>query len=194
MHTSPALSFPPSHLQIGCPLFAQFPQLCSNESKSLHPSPPHLPPIIFGWLNLPYDGKATKNWELDYNFKVGHLLPLFSSLGLPTERERSQGRSHTKWPSLSLTRGKHVSGDEMRRKVGPIIGKVKFIHKPFLTKFRWSHSVEWMEWMSHRKQKETKQQPVTAGPGNILGCCLVYLSFLCDIHSIHSVFNISETV
>ena len=47
--------------------------------------------------------------------------------------------------------------------------------------------MEWMEWMLHRKQKETKQQPGTAEPGNILGCCLVSLRFLCDIHSIHSV-------
>ena len=44
----------------------------------------------------------------------------------------------------------------------------------------------WMEWMSHRKRKETKQQPGTARPGNILGCCLVSLRFLFDIHSIHS--------
>ena len=28
---------------------------------------------------------------------------------------------------------------------------------------------EWMEWMSHRKWKETKQQPGTAGQGNIHG-------------------------
>ena len=44
----------------------------------------------------------------------------------------------------------------------------------------------WMEWMSHRKRRETKQQPGTARPGKILGCCLVYLFFLCHIHSIHS--------
>ena len=37
-----------------------------------------------------------------------------------------------------------------------------------------------MEWMSHRKRKETKHQPGTAGPGNILDCCLVSLCFLCD--------------
>ena len=48
-------------------------------------------------------------------------------------------------------------------------------------------STEWMERMSHRKQKETKQQPGTAWPGNILGCCLVSLRFLCNIHPIHSV-------
>ena len=42
---------------------------------------------------------------------------------------------------------------------------------------------EWVEWMSHRKWRETKQQPGTAGPGNILGCCLVSLCFLYDIHS-----------
>ena len=41
--------------------------------------------------------------------------------------------------------------------------------------------------MAHRKWKETKQQQGTAGPGNILGCCLFSLPFLCDIHSIHSV-------
>ena len=41
--------------------------------------------------------------------------------------------------------------------------------------------------MSHRKLKETKQQPDTAGTGDTLGCCLVSLRFLCDIHSIHSV-------
>ena len=49
-------------------------------------------------------------------------------------------------------------------------------------------TTEWMEWMSHRKQKETKQHPGTAGPGNILGCCLVYLRFLYDIHSIYPVY------
>ena len=43
----------------------------------------------------------------------------------------------------------------------------------------------WMEWMSHRKQKEAKQQPGTAEAGNILGWCLVSLRFLFDIHSIH---------
>ena len=32
-------------------------------------------------------------------------------------------------------------------------------------------STEWMEWMSHRKWKETKQQPGTAEPGYMLGCC-----------------------
>ena len=48
-------------------------------------------------------------------------------------------------------------------------------------------STDWMDWMSHRKQKETKQQPGTAGPGNILGCFLVSLRFPCSIHSIHSV-------
>ena len=46
---------------------------------------------------------------------------------------------------------------------------------------------EWIQWMSQRKRGETKQQPGTAGPGNILGCCLVSLCFLRDIHSIPSV-------
>ena len=33
--------------------------------------------------------------------------------------------------------------------------------------------------MTHRIWKETKQEPGTAGPGNMPGCCLVSLHFLC---------------
>ena len=45
----------------------------------------------------------------------------------------------------------------------------------------------WMEWMSHRTWRLTKQQPsMLPGPA-VPGCCLVYFCFLCDIHSIHSV-------
>ena len=32
--------------------------------------------------------------------------------------------------------------------------------------------------MAHRIWKETKQQPGTAGPGNMLGCCSVSFHFL----------------
>ena len=32
--------------------------------------------------------------------------------------------------------------------------------------------------MAHRKWKETKQLPGTAGSGNMLGCCLIYFHFL----------------
>ena len=48
------------------------------------------------------------------------------------------------------------------------------------------HPVEWIEWMSHRKREETKQQPGTARPGNILGCCLVSLCFLCVFDYIYN--------
>ena len=71
---------------------------------------------------------------------------------------------------------------------------------------KWHHSVNtvhsrmplqsgWsgIQWMSHRKQKDTKQQPGTAGPGNIFGCCLVSLRFLCDIHCIHYIQEIHFT-
>ena len=37
-----------------------------------------------------------------------------------------------------------------------------------------------------QETEETKQQP-----GNILGCCLVSLHFLCDVHSIHPVVDYS---
>ena len=43
------------------------------------------------------------------------------------------------------------------------------------------------EWMLHRKRKETKQQPGTAGQGNILGFCLVSFHFLWAIHPIRPV-------
>ena len=41
--------------------------------------------------------------------------------------------------------------------------------------------------IAHRKWKETKQQPGTAGPGNMLGWCLLSLHFLCYILCSHSV-------
>ena len=43
--------------------------------------------------------------------------------------------------------------------------------------------------MGHRKWKETKRQPGTAGPGNMLGCCLVSLHCLCSILCSHSVLS-----
>ena len=44
-----------------------------------------------------------------------------------------------------------------------------------------------MGWMAHRKWKECKQQPGTAGSGNMLGCCLIYFHFLWAIHPIRPV-------
>ena len=48
--------------------------------------------------------------------------------------------------------------------------------------------------MAHRKGKEAKQLPGTAGPGNMLGCCLISFHFRCDIHPIRPVdtgFNVT---
>ena len=48
----------------------------------------------------------------------------------------------------------------------------------------------WIEWMSHRKQRETKQQPsMLPGPA-VPGCCLGSFRFLCNIHSSHSIRSI----
>ena len=41
--------------------------------------------------------------------------------------------------------------------------------------------------MAHRKLKEAKQLPGTAGPGNMLVCCLISLHFLWAIHPIRPV-------
>ena len=52
---------------------------------------------------------------------------------------------------------------------------------PLLSKI----TTEWMEWMLHRKGRETKQQPsMLPGPA-VSGCCLVSFRFLCDIHSVY---------
>ena len=57
-----------------------------------------------------------------------------------------------------------------------------------LTKCMWSDAAtEWMGCMSHRKRRETKQQPIMLPGPAVPGCCLVSFGFLCDIHSIHSV-------
>ena len=47
----------------------------------------------------------------------------------------------------------------------------------------------WMEWMSHRKRRETKQQPSMLPGPSVPGYCLVSFLFLCDIHSNHSVLS-----
>ena len=44
-----------------------------------------------------------------------------------------------------------------------------------------------MGWMAHRKWKEAKQLPSTAGPGNMLGCSLISFHFLWAIHPIRPV-------
>ena len=41
--------------------------------------------------------------------------------------------------------------------------------------------------MAHRIWKETKQEPATAGPGNMLGCCLIPFHFLWAILSTSTV-------
>ena len=49
-----------------------------------------------------------------------------------------------------------------------------------------------MGWMAHRKWEETKHQPGTAGPGNMLGCCLISFHFLWAIHPIRPVYTHSH--
>ena len=39
-----------------------------------------------------------------------------------------------------------------------------------------------------KEMKDTKQQPGTAGPGNMLGCCLISFHFLWTILSTSTVF------
>ena len=46
-----------------------------------------------------------------------------------------------------------------------------------------------MGWMAHRKWKEAKQLPGTAGPCNMLGCCFISFHFLWAIHPIRPVLS-----
>ena len=46
--------------------------------------------------------------------------------------------------------------------------------------------------MAHSIWKETKQQPCTAGPGNMLGCCLISFHFLWAILSTSTVQSPSK--
>ena len=47
--------------------------------------------------------------------------------------------------------------------------------------------IEWLVRMPHRKQRETKQQPVLRHYLALLGCCLVSVHFLRGILTSHSV-------
>ena len=46
-------------------------------------------------------------------------------------------------------------------------------------------TTEWLDRMSHRKWRKTKQHPSRAAPSHQISCCLVH--FLCDILSDHPV-------
>ena len=46
-----------------------------------------------------------------------------------------------------------------------------------------------MGWMANRKWKESKQQPGTAGSGNMLGCCFISFHFLWVILSTGTVLT-----
>ena len=48
--------------------------------------------------------------------------------------------------------------------------------------------------MAHRKWKETKQEPGTAGPGNMLRCCLISFHFLWAILSTSTVHASGDTI
>ena len=57
----------------------------------------------------------------------------------------------------------------------------------YLKKIFSSASTGRMGWMAHRKWKEAKQLPGTAGSGNMLGCSLIFFHFLWAIHPIRPV-------
>ena len=46
--------------------------------------------------------------------------------------------------------------------------------------------------MSHRKWRETKQQPIRARSGHQITCCLVSLHFLCDILTPNGVYKLGK--
>ena len=50
----------------------------------------------------------------------------------------------------------------------------------FKTKWSIKETTGRLDWMSHRKWRETKQQPSRARSGNQISCCLLSLNFLCD--------------
>ena len=56
-----------------------------------------------------------------------------------------------------------------------------------MSQIPFQYSTGRMGWIAHRKWKEIKQQPGTARPGNLLGCCLLSFHFLWSIHPIHPV-------
>ena len=48
----------------------------------------------------------------------------------------------------------------------------------------------WMEWMSHRKRRETKQQPSMLPGLAVPGCCFVSFCFPHSIHSVLKLYNL----
>ena len=62
----------------------------------------------------------------------------------------------------------------------PFFGKITFVPDlvGFFLFFIVKITTVRVDSLPHRKWKETKQQPDTAGPGNMFGCCLTSFHFL----------------
>ena len=55
-------------------------------------------------------------------------------------------------------------------------------------------STAWLDGMSHRKRRETKQQLILWPDLALLGCCIVSLHFQCDIPSSHAIYSLCESL
>ena len=60
------------------------------------------------------------------------------------------------------------------------VADARFTH-PFTHQYEY---IRYTEWMSHRKRRETKQQPSMLPCRAVSGCSLVSICFLCGIHSV----------
>ena len=72
----------------------------------------------------------------------------------------------------------------------PIITVLSAIPTRSCTSYYLEWTTAWGHRMAHRKWKETKLQPGTAGPGNMLGCCFVSFHFLWAIICLQAVIAI----
>ena len=122
----------------------------------------HRPPLLEGEKKSgDWDNKKSPQMAVEHNWQ---FLP-----------QREVGRSYIKvvgFVSVLITSANLFSYFSTQH------SKKKADHSTFTGR---------MGWMAHRKWKEAQQLPGTAGPGNMLGCCLIFFHFLWAIHPIRPV-------
>ena len=125
------------------------------------------------WWQVACDKNVVKNIKLNLRWTQGFSLEGHLYFG------HSEGAMSG--ATFSLCRGGvwwHVTVEEMP--VSCLCHRTWNIVKWNKSTFGGLNTVR-VDRLPHRKWKETKQQPGTAGPGNMLGCCLVSFHFLSAI-------------
>ena len=151
----------------------QYTQPLQHFTSHLSTPRPHLPPFTFD-PDLPVLPHSC-NFAHPRILEPGPVLQLADRRGLQLRVEVRHF-----YPRIYLASRKVREDDAVPANVVVIVLSVGYSCTRNLG-YMVNRSTVTVTRMSHRKSRETKQQPSSARSGNQISCCLVSLHFLCDI-------------